>query len=72
MITESFRRKGIGNLLMNRLVAYAREHDCQQVRWQVLDWNEPAINMYKKIGADIDEEWFNCKLNKSQIENWPS
>ena len=36
--------------------------------WQVLDWNEPAINFYKKYGAKLDGEWINCHLERRQIE----
>ena len=40
----------------------------KQLHWQVLDWNEPAINFYKKYPSEFDSEWINCKLNKNQIE----
>jgi hypothetical protein len=36
--------------------------------WQVLDWNEPAIEFYKKYGAAVSTEWLNCTLERNQIE----
>jgi len=39
----------------------------EQIRWQVLDWNEPAIAFYKKIGAELDPEWITCKMSKAEI-----
>ncbi|MEO0470860.1 MAG: GNAT family N-acetyltransferase [Bacteroidota bacterium] len=70
VITENWRRKGIGGLLLDRLVHFAKEHRAKQVRWQVLDWNEPAIKMYRKVGANLDEEWINCKLEQADIDRW--
>ena len=70
VITESWRRKGIGSLLLDRLVHFAKENNAKQVRWQVLDWNQPAIKMYQKVGAQLDEEWINCKLELDDIKRW--
>ncbi len=36
--------------------------------WQVLDWNEPAINFYRKYGANLSQEWINCNLEADQIK----
>jgi hypothetical protein len=47
---------------------HALETDCSGMVWQVLDWNEPAINFYKKYNATLGQEWINCSLEKSQIE----
>ena len=66
-ITESARRQGIAQRLFDRLVAHARAHDAQEMRWHVLDWNEPAIRLYEQIGASLDPEWITCKLNREQI-----
>ncbi len=72
VITESYRRKGIGKLLIDQLVQYGKEQAAQEIRWHVLDWNEPAINLYDKLGASIDPEWITCKLNREQILAYPS
>lgn len=70
VITEKYRRQGIGNLLMRALAAHGHEQGVALIRWQVLDWNEPAINMYKKIGAEIDPTWFNCTIRRDKMAEW--
>ena len=51
------RRKGIGLALLKKLAAIARERDYGRMEWSVLDWNEPAINFYKKLGAIPLDDW---------------
>ena len=62
VVQESFRRNGIGSLIFQKLRAIAREEKAQRLEWQVLDWNEPAIQFYKKWGAELDSEWINAKF----------
>src|ERR1700693_6492667 len=54
LITNEMRGKGIGKLLFDRLIEEAKEKKFNRIIWQVLEWNEPAINFYKKYNADID------------------
>jgi len=63
IVTEQVRGKGIGKLLMDRLIEEAREKGFKRIAWQVLEWNEPAINFYKKYNADFDAEWVNVSIN---------
>lgn len=70
VVRESERGNGYGKLLLDAIVVEAQATDSKQVRWQVLDWNEPAINFYKKLGAHLDEEWVNCTLSEEQIKNY--
>ena len=63
LVNEEFRGKGIGKLLFDRLIAEAKEKKWNGMVWQVLEWNEPAINFYKKFeGVKFDDEWMNCSL----------
>lgn len=62
LVTEKMRGKGIGKLLFDRIIEEAREKKFNRIIWQVLEWNEPAINFYKKYNADFDPEWVNCSI----------
>ena len=61
-VRELYRGKKIGNALMARVAAIAREENCFGVRWQVLDWNTSAIDFYRKIGAEFLDEWKTVSL----------
>ena len=64
VVTESERRHGIGQHLFDAFLDTARARGCRLVKWQVLDWNEPAINFYKKYpNVSIDKGWLNCSIN---------
>jgi len=63
VVTEKERGNGIGKLLFDKMIEKGKEENCTGMMWQVLDWNEPAINFYKKYyKADLDEEWINCSI----------
>jgi GNAT superfamily N-acetyltransferase len=67
IVTEKHRKKGIGKLLFDATVDYARQMNCNGMSWQVLDWNTPAIEFYKQYGAHLDGEWINCSLSREQL-----
>ena len=63
LVNECWRGKGIGKLLFNKLIEEAKEKKLNGMVWQVLEWNEPAINFYKKYqGVRFEGEWVNCSL----------
>lgn len=68
IVTESHRGKGIGKLLFNQIIEVSKETNVLRMEWQVLDWNETAIDFYKKYNATLDSEWINCKFTKTQLE----
>ncbi len=69
LVTDVMRGKSLGRLLFDRLIQEAKEKNLAGIVWQVLEWNEPAINFYKKYDADFDPEWINCSLNADQLLN---
>lgn len=69
-VKEEYRRHKIGTALMKDVFEVARLEKCNRVRWQVLDWNTNAIEMYRKAGATIDAEWLNCDFDKEGIQKF--
>jgi GNAT superfamily N-acetyltransferase len=63
LVTENYRSSGIGTLLFEALVKEAKEKNFNGIVWQVLEWNQPAINFYRKMEASFDAEWINCSIN---------
>lgn len=63
IVSETMRGRGLGEKLLNAIIEKARQTACTGLMWQVLDWNEPAINFYKKFGARFDEEWVNVHID---------
>ena len=62
IVTEQARGQGLGALLMDALVIEAKERELKGIVWQVLEWNEPALNFYRKFNARFDAEWVNGVL----------
>jgi GNAT superfamily N-acetyltransferase len=56
-VDEAFRRRGFGGALLRHVAQLANARRCGRLEWSVLDWNEPAINFYKKLGAAAMSEW---------------
>jgi len=63
IVTEEKRGLGIGKLLFEETIKIGKSEGATGMMWQVLDWNTPAIEFYKKYEAHIEEEWLNCNIN---------
>ena len=62
-VKSEFRSKGYGKLLMEATIEEAKTTNSKGLMWQVLDWNSPAIEFYKKYGARFDSEWINVHID---------
>jgi GNAT superfamily N-acetyltransferase len=62
-VLPAYRGKGIGTLLISKVIDYARESKCHRLRWQVSKWNDRAIVFYKSLGAVINETEQNCDVS---------
>jgi len=67
IVTEQSRGKGIGKLLFDKVVEEAKTGNYNGMVWQVIDWNEPALNFYSKYEAGIESNWLNASLSKEQV-----
>src|SRR5260221_14104934 len=63
IVTEKMRGRGLGKILFDRLLEEVKEMKFQGMVWQVMDWNEPAINFYKKYKTNFDPGWINCSVS---------
>lgn len=70
VVQEKFRGRGLGKRLLQAVAQATDEAGAARLQWQVLDWNSPAIEFYENIGAFIDREWFDCKLDRSSIRTF--
>lgn len=62
IVTESHRRNGWGRKLLNAIIDFAQKEGYSRVQWQVLDWNQSAIEFYKQFNAHFDGEWVNVHI----------
>ncbi len=70
LVTEKQRGQGIGSKLFEATASHADLQDCSGMNWLVLDWNEPAINFYKKFGAYFEPEWVNSGITAKGLEKF--
>jgi GNAT superfamily N-acetyltransferase len=67
-VRQSFRGKGIGKALLANVAGIAKRENCYGVRWEVLDWNQPAIDFYKSLGATFLDQWKSVLLTGEALE----
>jgi GNAT superfamily N-acetyltransferase len=61
-VQEARRKHGVGALLFEKIISIAEYQKVRRLEWLVLDWNQPAIQFYKKYGANLDNSWLNGKI----------
>jgi len=69
-VREQFRRKGIGKAMLRHMATIARERKCYGMRWEVLNWNTPAVEFYRSLGATLQTEWFPVLLQGTAFEKF--
>lgn len=70
IINEKFRGKGLGTILLDAVVKYGKEKGVRRICWEVLDWNESAIEFYQKKGANVMRDWDVVQLDEAGINNY--
>lgn len=70
IVKLNYRNQGIGKILFEQMIKQAKELGAKRLSWQVLNWNEPAIQFYKKFDATISSEWLNGRLTEKQIQEY--
>jgi GNAT superfamily N-acetyltransferase len=71
-VKPEFRRKGVGRALLDDLALLARTRGCGRMEWSVLDWNEPAIEFYRRIGARPLGDWTTFRLTGAALREYPA
>ncbi|SPE17316.1 Acetyltransferase [Candidatus Sulfotelmatomonas gaucii] len=67
-VHPEFRSLGIGKALLREVAAVALKMGCQRMQWEVLDWNTPAIDFYRAMGAEFLDEWRNVRISGDALE----
>ena len=70
IVTKSKRGIGAGKALFEAVMEEAKSRNSGRMEWQVLDWNEPAIDFYKSYGAELDGEWLNGRFRQEALQIW--
>lgn len=72
IVSDTMRGKGIGSKLLDEVIKYGYNKGVRRINWEVLDWNEPAINFYEKNGANVMRDWNVVQLSEEGIKNYIS
>jgi GNAT superfamily N-acetyltransferase len=68
-VRPAFRQKGIGTALLASVARLARDENCYGMRWEVLDWNQPAISLYESLGARFLDQWRSAILTGDALQS---
>jgi GNAT superfamily N-acetyltransferase len=72
VVSQKMRGSGLGTALLDEVVKFGNQLGVKRISWEVLDWNEPAIEFYIKKGADVKRDWDVVHLNEQGIKNYIS
>ncbi len=72
IVSEKMRGHGLGTKLLDEVIKYGHKKGVRRINWEVLDWNEPAIEFYEKNGANVMRDWNVVQLNETAIKNYIS
>ena len=72
VVSEKMRGLGVGTALLDEVVKFGHSKGVKRINWEVLDWNEKAINLYEKKGAKVLRDWDVVQLNEQGIKNYIS
>lgn len=70
IVSEQYKGKGIGTQLYSNFIKMAFNSGVKRVEWNVLDWNSPAINFYKKSGAKVLDDWRSVQMHRSEMKEY--
>ena len=70
IVSEQYRGKGVGTLLYSNFIKMALDFGVKRIEWNVLDWNSPAKNFYKKSGAKVLDEWRTVQMHQSEMKKY--
>ncbi|HJN53533.1 MAG TPA: GNAT family N-acetyltransferase [Flavobacteriaceae bacterium] len=70
IVTKNMRNKGIGALLLDKVILFGKEMGVKRISWEVIDWNKKAIKFYERKGAKLINDWSIIHLNKEGIKNY--
>jgi GNAT superfamily N-acetyltransferase len=68
-VQPEYRHFGFGKLMISNLAKIAVERDCGRLEWSCLDWNEPSLQFYKQLGAEVKKEWVTHRVTGMSLEN---
>ncbi|HUX43635.1 MAG TPA: GNAT family N-acetyltransferase [Terracidiphilus sp.] len=67
-VLPEFRGRGIGKALLQQVAAVALQQRCLRMQWEVLDWNTPAVDFYRAMGAEFLDEWRNVRISGDALQ----
>ncbi len=70
IVTEAYKGQGVGTQLYSEFIKIAHQNGVERVEWNVLDWNTPAIEFYKKSGATVLHDWSTVQMHKAEMETY--